>query len=279
MDEITTAEDYLIDEFFEPELALLQGNQFIGSADERTVSAYEKKLGIAADPGLEPIEFRRERLLSRLSMRVPFTMRFLRNRMDAAIGKGRYSVDMDYGAYTLTVESSATNQNWNQEIRIMINRIKPANIVYRNIPLVFDELRVNESIKMVEYVWNYRAGTTARTSLTKPLGSLEAESEILGADRMTVQDALIDRVAGFTLAEIDNVLLNDSYVVPAGSFAKSEEDGRITVEYTVPVESGLDNVTNIKLRDAAGVALTNSPVYFNVTENVTVKHFMTVKEG
>jgi Uncharacterised protein conserved in bacteria (DUF2313) len=279
MEQITGAEDHLIDEFFNVELGLLQDNQYVSTADARTITAYEKMLGIAADPSAEPLDFRRERLINRLSMRVPFTMRFLRARMDALIGKGRYTVAMDYPAYTLTVEASAVDQNWNHEIRIMINRIKPANIIYKNVPLVMDDIFLSDTIQTVRYEWNYRAGTTARTSLTAPMGTLGAQAEVLGVNIMTVQNELLDRIAGFTLGEIDNVLINDSYVVPAGAITESREGSELQIEYVIPPDSGLSAVTNIKLRDAAGKTLTNAPVYFIVTDNVTVKHNMQVKEG
>jgi Uncharacterised protein conserved in bacteria (DUF2313) len=278
MEEITKVEDYLFDNFFDVELVNLVNNQYFRTSDESTVYAYEKMLGISVNPILETLEFRRERLLNRYSMKLPYSFKFLTNRLDSIIGKGKYTADIDYAGYTLTIESSAANQAWFNEIRIMINAIKPANIVFKNIPLVSNSLSINEAIETGTYTFNYHVGTTARASLTKPIAAINDLIEVLGAEQMSIQSSLTDRLADYTAGEVENVLINDVYVIT--DFTKKEGIGdTIEITYTIPAASGITIVNNIKLRDAADANLTNSAVYFIVSDDVLVKHTIPIKEG
>lgn len=278
MEELTKAEDYLFDNFFIPELDALAYNQFIKTADENTVYAFERMIGITANPVTESIEFRRERLLNRFSIKLPYSLKFLTNRLDAIIGKDKYTMTMDYDNYTLTVEASAADQVWYEEISIMINSTKPANIVFKNVPLIATSIVTNEAIIIAKYTYNYRAGTTARTNLTKPIATLGIPEDVLGADTLSIQQALLDRMADFAATEVTNVLINDSLVINT-FFMKDGDTNTIKIQYIIPSSSGITVVNNIKLRNAANVALTNAAVYFTVGDDVTVKHTIPIKEG
>jgi hypothetical protein len=185
---------------------------------------------------------------------------------------------MDYAGYTLTVEASAVDQLWFDEIRVMINNIKPVNIMFKNVPFVADAIKINESVKVGHYEYNYRAGTTARTSLTKPLLAIVGLTDVLGADSVSIRQEFLDKLADFSASEVTNVLINNTYTVTDFS-VKQGDTNTLNVQYVIPASSGVTIVNNIKLRDAANVALTNSPVYFNVVGDVLVKHIIPIKEG
>lgn len=74
MDELIDAEQELFDEVIE------NGNQvadnaFIISSDVERIRQYEKLLKIKANPSTEDLDFRRERVLNRMSTRAPFTIK------------------------------------------------------------------------------------------------------------------------------------------------------------------------------------------------------------
>ena len=63
-------------------------NFFFQTMDENAVSQWEQIFGIVPDPSTEPLEFRRVRVLNRVSTRPPFTLAFLYQKLDELIGPG-----------------------------------------------------------------------------------------------------------------------------------------------------------------------------------------------
>ena len=152
-------------------------NQFVLTADVRGIELFERIYEIKADPATEGLEFRRDRILNRMQMRIPFTFRFLLRRLDELIGKDKYRAWLGKGQwnyklgswalgrepfrapeYTLFIETVTENINWYHEVQIFVNRIKPANIVYILSPLVAGGMEISETISATPRKWNYRLG-------------------------------------------------------------------------------------------------------------------------
>ena len=74
----------------------VKNNQYILTADLDGIIMYEKMLGIIANPAIEDIEFRRNRIINRISMTFPFTFPFLKKKLDEIIGVGKWEAYMDY---------------------------------------------------------------------------------------------------------------------------------------------------------------------------------------
>ena len=121
-------------------------NTFVLTADESGVIMFERMLNIIANPQTEDLEFRRQRLINRLSMSPPFTFRFLKQKLDEIIGAGNWKAYIDHDNYTLYVESSATNQSWYSEMEFTISRLKPCNMVFRNVPCTAMGSKIGEEI-------------------------------------------------------------------------------------------------------------------------------------
>lgn len=109
-------------------------NFFFQTMDISAVSQWERIFGITPNLDTDTLEFRRARVLNRISTRPPFTLGFLYQKLDELIGPGEWTVTVDYPNYTLYIESSAENQLYATEVAYTINRIKPAHIVYVNTP-------------------------------------------------------------------------------------------------------------------------------------------------
>ena len=84
----------------------LESSQFINEAPEHAIAEYERLLKILPKT-TDSIEFRRLRIINRLSMTPPFSLPYLREKLDSIIGNGKYTCYIDYNEYTLYVESSA----------------------------------------------------------------------------------------------------------------------------------------------------------------------------
>lgn len=250
-------------------------NTFVLTADEFGVIMFEKMLNIIANPQTEDLEFRRQRLINRLSMSPPFTFRFLKQRLDEIIGVGGWKAYIDHDNYTLYVESSATNQSWYSEMEFTINRLKPCNMVFINVPFTAMNINVSEEISYTALNWKYRLGSWRLGQ--NPFALMDGGGIVKMPELKSIQPALLFDTAGFVADDIVAVLLNDT--VKVSNFkVKSVDSNVVSIEYEV--DSTMTNlITDIKLLRADDTVLTQSAVYVPVTQTVVSKHIITVKEG
>ena len=275
-------------------------NTFVLTANYEGIEMFEMMLGIIADPTTESMEFRRQRVLNRITLAPPFTFRFLKKRLDDIIGKGAWNAHVDFNNYTLYVESSALNQNWYQELEFTINQIKPCNIIFTNVPLTALLIVINEEISYRTIQWNYllgqwRLGAFPFATISgsqvlewyyklgswalgeKPFALTEGGAIIKMADKASITDKLLHDTAGFVLSDIKAVLINDS--VKITSFRVSHAIGSlVTLEYEV-TPAQVEEVTNIKLLDGDDNVLSNSNVWVPVPQTILGKHTIRIKEG
>lgn len=275
MEVVVDVDDKLLDNE-ENILDDLESSQFIMTAPEHAIQEFEKLLNIYP-LNTDSLEFRRVRVMNRLSMTPPFSLPYLREKLDSIIGVGKYSCYMDYDNYTLYVESSAINQSYVNETYITINKLKPANIVFINKPLIVYNNTISEQIELTKNVYNYRLGTKwvlgRNTFVAKESGGV-----LKLATSPSIQNKFLNDIATFSADDIDNVLLNDTVVISSFD-TKTATDNVATIEYTVATDLGLTEITDIKLRDKDNNILTSSTVYVPVVDEVIIKHDIFVKES
>ena len=275
-DALTYSEELLFDELAD---AILVGhnNQFITTADIDGISAYETVFGIM--PTLtETLEFRRQRLLNRLSTASAFTMKYLVSRLDNIIGAGKYNMYMDVDQpYTLVVESSAEGQDWYQELLITINSVKPANILFINKPLVSSQILANESISYSERLWNYKLGVSWELGLL-PFVSYHDQGEVKSMATSSIKSELLNDIAGYTANDVAKVRVNGSLIINSG-ITKITNGNTVNIQYVIPLTDSIPQVTQIELLDADDKVLTAAPVYIPALTDLTLKHTIQVKEG
>lgn len=275
-------------------------NTFVLTANYEGIEMFEFMLGIVANPSTESLQFRRERILNRITLAPPFTFRFLKKRLDDIIGKDAWKASIDFNNFVLYVESSAMNQNWYQELEFTINQIKPCNIIFTNVPLTALLIAINEEISYRTVKWNYllgqwRLGAFPFATISgskvlewyykmgqwalgeKPFALTEGGVIIKMADKASITDKLLHDTAGFVLSDIKAVLINDS--VKITSFKVSQViRSMVTIEYEV-TPAQVEEVTNIKLLDGDDNVLSNSNVWVPVPQTILGKHTIRVKEG
>lgn len=271
---LSETDDVLLDRAL-AKLERAQLNQFILTADEETISVYEKMFSILANPTTETLQFRRERILNRMSLRPPFTMRWLQNKLDEIIGVGKWSAYVDYANRTLYIESFVVNQQWFNELRITINRIKPCNLVFVNKPLIMADVVANETIVSATQHYNYVLGHWQLGQ--KPFITIDPEEVIKLPSVKSINPNLLADVASFSATDIVAVRLNGS--VKLSDFTTKAVQGTTTiVEYEVkPAQAS--EITQIELLGTGDRVLTASAVYIPVTEAVICKHAINFKEG
>lgn len=271
---LSETDDVLLDQSL-AKLERAQLNQFILTADEETISVYEKMFSILANPTTETLQFRRERILNRMSLQPPFTMRWLQNKLDGIIGVGKWNAYVDYANRTLYVESFVVNQQWFNELRITINRIKPCNLVFVNKPLIMADVVANETIVSATQHYNYILGQWQLGQ--EPFATTDPEEVIKLPSVNSINPNLLADVASFSATDVVAVRLNGS--VKLSNFTTKAGQGTNTiVEYEVrPAQAS--EITQIELLGTGDRVLTASAVYIPVTEAVICKHTINFKEG
>ena len=271
---LSETDDVLLDQAL-AKLERTQLNQFILTADEETISVYEKMFSILANPTTETLQFRRERILNRMSLQPPFTMRWLQNKLDGIIGVGKWNAYVDYANRTLYVESFVVNQQWFNELRITINRIKPCNLVFVNKPLIMADVVANETIVSATQHYNYILGQWQLGQ--EPFATTDSEEVIKLPIVKSINPNLLADIALFSATDVVAVRLNGS--VKLSNFTTKAGQGATTiVEYEVkPAQAS--EITQIELLGTGDRVLTASSVYIPVTEAVICKHSINFKEG
>lgn len=257
------------------EIVAVGDNFYIQTMGETAIADWENIFGIIPNIYTETLEFRRSRILNRLSSRPPYTMEFLRQQLDRMLGPGNWEVRMDYEHYTMYIEASAEDFQYANEISVTIGKIKPAHIVYISVPFINYSLELTETISSAERKWNYRLGAWALFS--QPFQTITNEGVIKMANMPSVQPELLNGVAGFVSSDIASVRINGSIVIE--DITKEVNGNTLTVSYGL-TQSQVPEVTKIELLDAAGNALTSSTIYVAVAnDGVQLKHTIPVKEG
>ena len=271
---LSETDDVLLDQAL-AKLERAQLNQFILTADEETISVYEKMFSILANPTTETLQFRRERILNRMSLQPPFTMRWLQNKLDEIIGVGKWDAYVDYANRTLYIESFVVNQQWFNELRITINRIKPCNLVFVNKPLIMADVVANETIVSATRHHAYILGQWQLGQ--EPFATTDSEEVIKLPSVNSINPNLLADVASFSATDVVAVRLNGS--VKLSNFTTKAGQGTTTiVEYEVkPAQAS--EITQIELLGTGDRVLTASAVYIPVTEAVICKHSINFKEG
>lgn len=103
IDELVKTENRLFEELEKITLEVEQ-NQFIMTANARGLAVYENMLNIIANPQSDSIQFRRERLINRLSSFPPFTLRELKGRLNNLLGQNNYDIEVVNDNYELKLD-------------------------------------------------------------------------------------------------------------------------------------------------------------------------------
>ena len=256
------------------EITAVADNFFFQTMDLSGVEMWEQIFGIVPNPQTEDLEFRRYRVLNRITTKPPYTLGFLYQKLDELIGPGLWEVTVDYPNYTLYIESSAQNQNYATEVAFTINQIKPAHIVYVNTPFIQSGLLLNEQIERLIRTYNYKLGSWGLGAL--PFAT-DGENEVVKLpETPSIQNAMLEAVADFVSGDVASAQINGTISIT--SLNKSVEGNILTITYTVS-NAQTTEITSVALLDAEGNTLTSSEVYVPVGDSIVMKHTIPVAEG
>lgn len=121
-------------------------DQFVLLASEEALRQREAELGIQPDRRTETIDFRRKRIINRYSMKVPFTERYLQERIDFLFGIGRGKVEVDVQNFLLRLNGNLEDPTLFREAERTVQLIKPANLVYHAVPWVRETITIQDRV-------------------------------------------------------------------------------------------------------------------------------------
>lgn len=130
MNAILDAENFELEDILKLQIKGQFNNTFIIKSDIEGIRKFEDLFDIKANEELEDLEFRRQRLLNRMQTKSPFTERYLQIKLDEILGKGRWSYDIVYNDYTLDIYSLTPGKLWLNELKNLLEKIIPCNIVW-----------------------------------------------------------------------------------------------------------------------------------------------------
>lgn len=253
-----------------------KNNQFIAYADEDGIYAYEQLFQIVADPETETLEERRFRLLNRIQTLSYYTMIYLRQKLNSLFGENNYEVEMDYLNYTLYVKSNASNSFIYKESIATINKIKPANIVFINVPFIPTTIEVGEEIYQQKWWWNYILGGKWKVG-QKPFISVQDLSKLKSEEVQSLTPLMLNKLKTFTGEEIKAVLINDTYKITT-FVQKIITGGYLRIQYNVENWEQIQLITNIKFLDEDDLILSNDPVYIPIFSDTMIEHRINIRE-
>lgn len=257
------------------EMHAVADNFFLQTMNESAVNMWEQVLGIVPNPQTEDLDFRRFRVLNRLTTKPPFTLGFLYQKLDELIGPGLWTVTVDYPNYTLYIESSSENQNYFTEVAYTINKIKPAHIVFVNKPLTITGITVDESVELTDLQWNYTLDGTWLLG-EKPFVTRNVLEVITTPAQDTVQTALLNATAESVINTVASARVNGTVAI--STLTKETDGNTAVIQYTV-TEAQAAAVTQLELLDSGGNVLTTSTVYVPIEGEAVFTHKIPVEEA
>lgn len=102
---------------------------FVKSATEYGVSRMEKMLNIVPLT-TETLDQRKDRLIWKLNLKIPYTMRFLKRLLASMVGEENQSVEHDNDTQVLTVKIREGLRDMNQ-LRKDLEKIIPAHLILK----------------------------------------------------------------------------------------------------------------------------------------------------
>lgn len=256
------------------EIIAVADNFFFQTMDAGAVAQWEQIFNIQADPSTESLDFRRARVLNRISTKPPYTLAFLYQKLDELIGPGQWTVDVDYPNYTLYIESSAQNQSYATEVAFTINRIKPAHIVYVNTPLIQTEVLANETIELTQRTYNYNLGGWGLGLL--PFADETSLGVIKTPQTKSIQQAMLDDITSYLSQNIGSIRLNGSITI--SDISKTATGSQLEITCSVS-SSQAEAITSAELLKTDGTVWDSASIYVPVDQGTVLKYIINVLEG
>lgn len=103
-------------------------DSFIKDSTEYGVSRWEKMLGLVPELN-DTLEDRKVRILTYLSLRLPYTWRVLEQMISSFVGEGNYTMSYVNDYAKLTIRIKVENESSYNTVMALLKNVVPQNIV------------------------------------------------------------------------------------------------------------------------------------------------------
>ncbi|MBE6070065.1 MAG: DUF2313 domain-containing protein [Clostridium lundense] len=140
--QIAQAEQLDVD-LLHKEINNLPNEIIVKTATDSGLSKWETVLDI---PTTRDLDIRRFNILLKLNNKVNLTYRWLENKLQLAVGKSCYQIDLDHNKYTLRVSVTADKENILINLRKELRKLIPANLGLETSTLEHEECGVYSGV-------------------------------------------------------------------------------------------------------------------------------------
>lgn len=297
MEGLMNAEQPIYDEA-ETDTKFAFSRQFVVTADEKGVEQYEKILGIMPT-ATDSLEFRKRRVITRLSTTPPYTLNYLKQQLTTIFGAGNFNAWVDYGKRELYVDSFINNISLFFELETFIAKVKPANMIYIYRSLVLPKVGVSSRYLAGWGKWNYKLDETWNLG-AKPFYSDDATEEwnykldgtwnlgakpfatyYLGEIKMNNQSSVTPFTLNYSASKlkeiITKVVINNTITVNSSDFLNfNVSGGRIT--FDVLVETANILIENVKIHAGENI-IDDATLAVKSGENARIRFEIEYKEA
>ena len=297
MEGLMNAEQPIYDEA-ETDTKFAFSRQFVVTADEKGVEQYEKILGIMPT-ATDSLEFRKRRVITRLSTTPPYTLNYLKQQLTTIFGAGNFNAWVDYGKRELYVDSFINNISLFFELETFIAKVKPANMIYIYRSLVLPKVGVSSRYLAGWGKWNYRLDGTwnlgakpfysddtteewnYRLDGTWNLGAKPFATYYLGEIKMNNQSSITPFTLNYSASKlkeiITKVVINNTITVNSSDFLNfNVSGGRIT--FDVLVETANILIENVKIHAGENI-IDDATLAVKSVENARIRFEIEYKEA
>lgn len=102
-------------------------NEFISTADDDGIAAFEKMTGVFPSQG-DTLEIRRARVMSKWLSKLPYTMKMLIKNLQILCGGDDFTVKKKFGDYEIHITTHLREYSQVQELEKLLDETIPANI-------------------------------------------------------------------------------------------------------------------------------------------------------
>lgn len=255
IDELVKGEDYLFD-ILKSILDQEYARMFIQTCDEIGIQRFEQLMEIFANPSIETLEFRKERILTRCNATLPYTTIWLRIYLNSVLGQHNYDLNIDYDRDIITLYGYMLDYSWAKESTDIINQIKPCNMIFINIPTMIDNIGVKYWVDENTWdsnIWNDDNIWTEYRYLDKQ----ETGNYLKQLEHSHHFQSLLNSIGGIRLN-------NASTSVPT----KEVKDDSIYLEIVVPDDVKL--LEKVEILDNFGSVLVSTNCYINTPDGTKI---------
>ena len=273
MEGLMNAEQPIYDEA-ETDTKFAFSRQFVVTADEKGVEQYEKILGIMPT-ATDSLEFRKRRVITRLSTTPPYTLNYLKQQLTTIFGAGNFNAWVDYGKRELYVDSFINNISLFFELETFIAKVKPANMIYIYRSLVLPKVGVSSRYLAGWGKWNYRLDGTWHLG-AKPFATYYLE-EIKMNNQPSITPFLLNYSASKLKEIITKAVINNTITVNSSDFFNfNVSGGRIT--FDVLAETANILIESVKIYAGENV-IDDATLAVKSGENARIRFEIEYKEA